>query len=247
VEVYSSVFFLVLAILVGLIVGRMESRSLGVTGRSFWIFAISVVPIVLLAASLNGLLFEILLWNILGNYEFPDSTGLVSFGVIPAVMAWGCILAKATKRPAAADLDTIALILPLILAIYRIGCLLNGCCHGMEIGGALAELLLQLKEGWVARYPTQVLLMLMNFGIFSYLWLKRKRKKFQGELVISYLLLYSSGRLIVDALRDLPRVLGPLSLHQLSSLVILLITIGITLHLRNAGRLAGRKAQTPGD
>jgi phosphatidylglycerol:prolipoprotein diacylglycerol transferase len=236
-KVYASVFFLVLALLVGLVVGRREARRLEVPARHFLLFAASVVPIVLGLAVLNGLIFEIVLWNILPDYEYTGPGGLVSFGAVLGALAWGAILTRAFKQPIAERLDLIAVILPLILGIYRIGCFLNGCCYGKEIDGFLATILIGGNGDGVHRYPTQIMLMLMNFAIFAWLWLRRKKKSFQGELTISFVTLYALGRLFVDSFRELPRVLGPLSLHQLSSLAILLVAIGAYLVLRDADRL----------
>lgn len=237
-KVYSSIVFLVLAILVGLIVGRIEARRVGIAGPGFYVYSVSVIPVALALAALNGWGFEIALWNILQNYEFEGSGGLVSFGAVLGALGWGFALAKLARQAPGKVLDVISVALPLILGIYRIGCLLNGCCHGMETDGFLA---MQLPGGngvWAPRYPTQIMLMLLDFGIFGWLWLRRKKKSFQGELTLSFLWLCSLGRLVIDAFRDLPRVLGPLSLHQLSSLAIMLITIGIAYHMWRARRRA---------
>ncbi|HEY71265.1 MAG TPA: prolipoprotein diacylglyceryl transferase [Anaerolineae bacterium] len=231
-KVYASVFFLVLALLVGLVVGGRESRRLGVPNREFLLFAVSVVPIVLGLAVLNGLVFEITLWNILPDYEYSGSGGLVSFGAVLGALAWGAVLTRVFKQPITERLDLIAVILPLILGIYRIGCFLNGCCFGKEIQGLLAVYLFGQNGDGVHRYPTQIMLMLMNLAVFAWLWQRRMKKSFHGELTLSFLVLYSLGRLIIDAFRALPNMLGPLSLHQLSALAIFMITIGFFIHLR---------------
>ncbi len=234
-QVYSSVVFLVLAILAGLIVGRVESRRLGVSTRDFYLYGITVVPVGLLLAALNGLVFEIVLWNLVENYAYTGSSGLVSYGAVLGVLAWGYFITRAVKGPVPERLDLIAVTLPLILGIYRIGCLLNGCCYGREIGEVLALGFILNQGDSVVRYPTQVMLMLMNFGLFTWIWWRRKRKSFDGELALLFLILYSLGRLIIDGFRELPAVLGPLSLHQLSELVILLITVTMFVYVRRRG------------
>ncbi|MGD8813308.1 MAG: prolipoprotein diacylglyceryl transferase [Anaerolineales bacterium] len=236
-KVYASVVFLVLAILAGWIVGKRESRRLGITSRAFFLYGMSVLPIVFFLGWLNGLIFEIGLWNILPNYVYSGSAGLVSFGAVLGALAWGSVLTKAIKQPIAERLDLIAVILPLVLGIYRIGCFLNGCCYGKAIEDFQAIDLSVLSGDGVPRYPTQIMLMLMNFVIFGWLWIRRKKKTFQGEQTLSFLTLYSLGRLMFDAFRELPSVLGPLNLHQLSSIAILSITIGFWIYLRKAGIL----------
>lgn len=244
-KIYSSIFFLVLAILIGVTVGRIEARRVGVSGRGFFAYLLSVLPIALGLAVLNGLIFEIALWNILSNYEFEGAGGLVSFGAVMGVLAWGYVLARVTRKSPAEQLDLISVILPLILGIYRIGCLLNGCCYGMEIEGSLATPLVGMMGVTAPRYPTQIMLMLFNFALFAWLWMRRKKKRFQGEITLSFLLLYSLGRLIIDAFRDLPRVLGPLSLHQLSAIAVLLITICISYCMWKLRRGARRSHDIP--
>ena len=80
------------------------------------------------------------------------------------------------------------------------------------------------------------MLMIFNFALFAWLWLRRKRTSFDGELTLAYLMVYSLGRLGIDAFRSLPRVLGPFSLHQLASMTILLISGIIYLKLRTSKR-----------
>jgi phosphatidylglycerol:prolipoprotein diacylglycerol transferase len=236
-QIYSSVVFLILAVLSGLIVGRIESRRLGVSARGFHLYGITVVPIGLLLAALNGLVFEIVLWNFVENYAFTGSSGLVSYGAVVGALAWGYVFTRAVKGPVPERLDLIAVTIPLILGIYRIGCLLNGCCHGREIGEILALDFISHQGDATLRYPTQVMLMLMNFGLFAWLWWRRKRKSFEGEQALLFLILYSLGRLIIDGFRELPAVLGPLSLHQLSEFAILLIASGVFLYVRRNEKL----------
>lgn len=122
-------------------------------------------------------------------------------------------------------MDTISLALPLILAIYRIGCLLNGCCYGLETDSFFGIVLPGYFGVWAKRYPTQIWLFVLNLALFTWLWSMRKKKSFDGILTIHYLILYSLGRLVIDAFRDLPRVLGPFSFHQLLAMTILLTTL----------------------
>ena len=66
--------------------------------------------------------------------------------------------------------------------------------------------------------------------------MRRKRATFAGQQVLLFLIAYSLGRLAIDALRDLPRILGPFSLHQITALAILLITSYTAFELWQARR-----------
>jgi phosphatidylglycerol:prolipoprotein diacylglycerol transferase len=134
------------------------------------------------------------------------------------------------------SLDLISLVLPLILAVYRIGCLLNGCCYGAETD-SFAGLFLPGKFGeWAFRYPTQIMLMLFDVVLFGWLWRMWKRKPTPGDLTLTFLVSYSAGRLVIDAFRDLPAVLGPLSFHQLVALAILAVSVVVALKRRGKKR-----------
>jgi phosphatidylglycerol---prolipoprotein diacylglyceryl transferase len=226
----SSVVFLVLGIIAGILLGWREARRVGISDREFHLYWISAIPLALLFGVLNGLIFRVGFWNALDNLEHALSNGLVSFGAALGLLLWGYLLFSKLskfKKPIGLVLDTISLILPLILGIYRIGCLLNGCCHGLETDSIFGIVLPGAFGIWAKRFPTQIMLMVFNFALFAWLWSRREKKAFEGSLTFSFLIIYSFGRLLIDSLRTLPRVLGPFSLHQLTSIAILLITIYI--------------------
>jgi phosphatidylglycerol:prolipoprotein diacylglycerol transferase len=238
VEISASYFFFGLGVFCALVVGWMEARRVGIPNRSFHIFWISGIPLATLLAGLNNLLFINGFLKTWQNLDKTISGGLVSFGAIIGILVWGYLLAKVLnpKQPVGLTFDTIALILPLFLGIYRIGCLLNGCCYGLETDSFLGMYLPGHFGVWAYRYPTQIMLMVFNFGLFAWLWVYRKKKAFHGSLALSFLMLYSFGRLVIDAFRDLPRVMGPFSLHQLASIAIFLITAYIMFEFKIAQR-----------
>lgn len=239
-EVSSSVFFLILGVLAGLGVGWVEARRGGAADRLFHGFWVSAVPLALLLAALNGWFFEVGIAEGLRSIARADYAGLVSFGAVLGLLLWGFVYSKLTKLQVGAVLDTIAVVLPVVLGVYRIGCMLAGCCHGLETDGLLGVYLPGRGGVWANRYPTQFMLMLFDFALFGWLWSRRKRKLFEGQQVLLFLFAHSLGRLIIDALRDLPRVLGPFSLHQLTSIAILLITSYTAFELWRERRATSR-------
>ena len=233
-EISASYFFFGLGVICALFVGWREARRVGIPSRSFHIFWISGIPLATLLAGLNNLLFVNGFLKTWQNLDKTISGGLVSFGAIVGILVWGYLLSKILDReqPAGLTLDTIAVILPLFLGIYRIGCLLNGCCYGLETDSFIGMYLPGHFSVWAYRYPTQIMLMVFNFALFAWLWSRREKKAFHGSLTLSFLFIYSLGRLIIDAFRDLPRVMGPFSLHQLASIAILLITAYVMFEIK---------------
>jgi phosphatidylglycerol:prolipoprotein diacylglycerol transferase len=232
----SSVFFLILGILAGILAGSREARRLGFNNRKFHQFWMWAVPLALLFGALNSLVFAVGLLPAVQNPGNALSSGLVSYGAILGAFLVCYLYLKIIKREdlTGVAFDTIAVVLPLILGIYRIGCLLNGCCYGLETDGPLGMYLPGQHGEWATRYPTQIMLMVFNLGLFAWLWSRRKAKAFDGSLTLAFLFIYSLGRLVIDAFRDLPHVLGPFSLHQLTAIAIMIITAYIAFELRLA-------------
>lgn len=239
INIYASPVFLILALGVGVMVGYREAERLGYTRADYNIYWISAIPIALLLAILNSILFGAGLRGLLDVIRSPGgfaSNGFVSFGAVIGLLAWGFILAKIRKLPADSVMDGTATILPLMLGIYRVGCILNGCCYGRETDN-LAGLYLPDQFGvWTERYPTQLLLLVFDFGLFIILWNLRTRKLQIGTLTLIFLVAFSAFRLLVDGLRDLPDVYWMFNLHQLTSLAMLLITLYFIFEFRLGSR-----------
>ena len=235
IPIHASVVFLIAGLLVGMLVGAKEGLRVGFTKKEIVLFFISGVPLTLAFGALNALAFGVGILEIFENLEYALSSGLISFGAILGAFLWGFLFSKIirSEQPIGLMLDTIAVIAPLILGIYRIGCILNGCCYGLETDTFLGIYLPGYAGQWADRFPTQIMLLLFNFGLFAWLWPQRKRKPFHGSLTLSYLFVYALGRLVIDSLRDLPHALGPFSLHQLTAATILLATGYIIFEFRH--------------
>jgi prolipoprotein diacylglyceryltransferase len=153
----------------------------------------------------------------------------VSYGIVFTVLGGTAVSTRINEGPMGSSLDAAALVLPLILAFTRIGCILNGCCYGLPTDGPLGVYLPDVYGEWVRRYPTQWMLLGMDIILFAGLWLYRKRGSSGGKAAIAFLFWFGLGRLLIDPMRDLPPSLWGLSFHQLSDLVILLTGAGLWL------------------
>jgi prolipoprotein diacylglyceryltransferase len=143
------------------------------------------------------------------------------------VLAGTAVSTKINRGPKGKSLDAAALVLPVMLAFTRIGCILNGCCHGLPTDGPLGVYLPNVHGEWENRFPTQWMLLGLDVLLFAGLWLYRKHLPRDGSVAIAFLFWFGLGRLLIDSLRELPPVLGNFSLHQLSDMVILLAAAGI--------------------
>jgi len=239
IDFHSQTILFVLGALLGFYIFRQEAMRAGITKRDILIGLAIVFPITYFVLYLNGAIFRLLRLGWV-NPEINLSPGTASFGLVLGVLFSGYIAAKQRKLPVGRTLDCISLALPIAQCFGRIGCLLNGCCYGLETDSFLGMYLPGSFGVWAYRYPTQIMLALFDLTLFAWLWWYRADKPYDGNLTLSYLFIFSAGRLVIDSFRGLPRVLGPFSLHQLTSIAILLVA---TYFLLEHGREKQRKKQ----
>ena len=232
--IYASPVFLVLGLLVGFFVGRRETRRREISDREFYLYWLLAVPAALLLAVINSALFYDRLSYIFANLGEFSSSGLVSFGAVIGTLGVGFIMEMVSKRPTGQLLDVISTILPLIFGVYRIGCILNGCCHGLETEGGFGIYLPNSSGQWANRYPTQIMLLAFDFSLFYLLWKMRLKNPAAGIITLVFLLSFSIFRLLLDSFRELPMVNDLINTHQIGSIVILLITFYALIMIRLA-------------
>jgi phosphatidylglycerol:prolipoprotein diacylglycerol transferase len=175
--------------------------------------------------------------------DFLRSGGVFYGGFIGAVLA-GYFLIRRYKLPWWKTADAFAPGLALGNAIGRQGCFAAGCCWGkpttMPWGVEFTEAgnkVTGVPLG-VHLHPTQLY---ESFGalliFFFLLWLHR-RKRFSGQVILFYAVLYAVMRFTIEIFRDDPRgdILGLTTLTGLSTSQMLSIIVGlwglITLILR---------------
>ena len=77
-------------------------------------------------------------------------------------------------------------------------------------------------------HPTQLYEMVLNFFIFGILWKMRTKLKLNGQLFLTYVILYSAARILVEHFRaDRLTYLGNISTAQ--SIGIIGIFLGVIL------------------
>ena len=225
IPIYASPFFLVLALIAGFLVSRYEILRRGISLKVYYIYWVLAVPIALFLAAINSALFHRRFLFVISNPDELTSTGLVSFGAVIGTLGLGYIIAKIYKLSEGQILDVISIILPLILGVYRIGCILNGCCYGQVTDGFFGFYLPNVAGQWAKRYPTQFMLLIFDLALFFYLWRWRLKKPPDGKTTLVFLLSFSIFRLLLDSLRELPMINAWINILQLGSITLLLFTI----------------------
>ncbi len=118
-------------------------------------------------------------------------------------------------------------------AIGRLGCLAAGCCYGRPSSLPWAVTFSSTRAHeitgvplHIALHPTQIYHALADLLLFVLLILLAKRKRFDGQILLTYLILYSIGRAGIEFLRDDPRgAIAGFSTSQVISAVVFLVAI----------------------
>lgn len=245
-----STYFLVLTIgfIVGIFVGIKEAKRVGINQVNYVDLCITIYISALVGARLFTVFFE------RPDFFFKDfwthpfdmfkiwQGGLVYYGgFIFAVIASVIFMIK-KKMPFFKVADVAVLGLSSGLGIGRIGCFFAGCCYGKPtdwwwgikyhiVDNVAPQVLYAHRhlEG-VPLHPTQILSAMSAFLIFAILFIMRKKKKFDGQLILLMCILYPIARFTIEFLRADergPALFGILSISQFISLIVFVVSIVI--------------------
>ncbi len=222
--VYGYGLMIALAIFSVYVTGEFRGRKRGMDDNDqiFWL---------ILWCALGGLAGAKILFLITEfRYVISDplfylmnfADGFVVFGGILGGILTGWVVCRIRKLDFWAYLDLFMPSVALAQAIGRVGCLLAGCCYGVETSCPFSITFheSEFAPNGVPLVPTQIIssvLDLLNFLVLLYIARHQKRK---GQVAACYLIFYSAGRFILEFFRvDLERgTLGVLSTSQFISL-----------------------------
>ncbi len=166
-------------------------------------------------------------------------SGFVFYGGVLAGIPVLYVFSRKYRIPFLKLADSIALGLPLAHVFGRIGCFAYGCCYGKPTaswmgvefppGGPAAEL-------GVRVIPTQLISAFFLLLIFFILLGLSRIKKVDGEVSLSYLVLYGAFRFIIEFFRGDPR--GQILFLSTSQCIALILVIAGVIALRHRKRLS---------
>lgn len=243
ITLYSYGFMIALGAIAGVAYMAMEGKK--TVGLSFdqantlflWIF---------IAAFIGGKFF-LFFENPTGYAANPGKLftgrGFVFYGSFLFAIPTMLFFFRKHKLNSFAMLDVMAITTCLVHAFGRIGCFLAGCCYGIptEIGWGVTftHEACQAEPLGKPLHPTQLyeagyILLVMVF----LLWLRRK-KQFEGQLFLVYILAYAVGRFVIEIFRgDLARgyIIDDILSH--SQLVAMLIFLSALFYYRRRKKYA---------
>jgi len=169
------------------------------------------------------------------SLDFLRSGGVFYGGLIGAVLA-GYFFMKRYKLPWWKTADACAPGIAVGNFFGRQGCFAAGCCWGkptsLPWGVKFSELGHEITGVPTDAYlhPTQLYESFAMLIVFFFLLWLHKRKRFSGQVILAYALLYSTIRFAIEFVRDDPRgdILGLTTLTGLSTSQLISLVVGIS-------------------
>jgi len=217
--IYSYGVMIALAFIIGILLAVKEAKRKGENPERILDISLYVILGALIGGRLGYVIFylDYYLKNPLKILYFRQG-GLSFLGGFLIALLLGLWYVKRNKISFWKYTDIAAPSIAIGLGIARIGCFLNGCCFGVvtEQGGLrfpslhLPPVYLQhIKEGLIASgsayslpvIPTQLYSSLFGFLLFFVLLRVKKFNKYDGYTFLSFLILYSIFRFIIEFFR----------------------------------------------
>ncbi len=203
-----------LGVLIGLWISVRNSEKQGINPDHAWNLGILVVLCGILGAKILYIVND---WSTYAahpseifSFATLQAGGVFSGGLIAGFAAAAWYIHR-HRMPALATSDAFAPGLAFGHSLGRVGCFAAGCCYGkptnhfwgVTFTNPVAHAITGTPLG-VSLEPTQLfesVVELANFFILMWLF---KRKKFDGQVVAAYFILYGVARYFLEYLRDDP-------------------------------------------
>lgn len=214
---------------IGMILGTLlalkEAKRVGIKEDDVLDLAIFAIPIGLLSARLYYVIFnwEYYSQNVSQILNFRAG-GMAIHGALIGGIITGYIFTKIRKINFLKMADAVMIGMPLAQAIGRWGNFINQEAHGGP-----TDLPWGIMVDGVKVHPTFLYESIWDAAIFIFLWIFRKKKKYEGQIITYYITLYSLGRFFIEGLRTDSLMIGHLRMAQVISLIG--VIVGVISHI----------------
>ena len=217
-----------LGILFGILVATYRAKKEGLYDDIIMDLALVAVPVSVIGSRIYYVLF---------SWEFYRQNpreilnirkgGLAIHGAIIAGILVGYLFCRYKKIGFWILADVCAPSIILGQAIGRWGNFINQEAHGGP-----TNLPWGIEIDGVKVHPTFLYESLWNLGVFVFLLYYSDKKKYDGQIFIFYLILYSIARYFIESLRTDSLMLGPFRVAQLISIFSIVIAVIADLIMR---------------
>lgn len=234
---YEISSYLVLALLgavVGLALGEVLRRRIGLRRRDYLRFALCFFLGGALGAKLLYVLVE---WEAFLSDPVHVLTrgGFVFYGGLLGIFLGAACLCKKKRIPYMSFMDCFIPCVTFFHAFGRVGCLLAGCCYGVATESFCGIIYPAggIAPAGISLLPVPLFEAVFLFLLTAFLLLMQKRTSAPGRVFGTYLVSYAIWRFFIEFFRGDPRgmILG-MSTSQFISIFILLAGMKLLLSER---------------
>lgn len=209
-----------LGVLAGLWIMVREAKRKGIYSDKI----LDLVTYTIIAGIVGARLYYIIAFNFSYYLENPVEIFYFHQGglSIQGALIGGTLIAfwfmRKNGMPFWKTADTFAPAIIIGQAIGRIGCDVFGIPMnrvypwGIAVGGQIL-------------HPAQLYEVFLNLILFVYLWTRRGKTKYDGQLFVNYIIGFSIIRAIVEIFRSNPIVFGPFTIAHATSFVVILVAL----------------------
>lgn len=240
--IHSYGAMLAAAFVVGIVLARREMRLAGKDPD--WVFDAAVYVIVL-SVLFARLAYVLMDWDeYAGNPVSILQVQLGGLSVHGGVVGGALGLWIFFRRRGMGMFEYGEPILPalaLCTGIGRIGCFLNGCCHGAPSALPWAFALPEMGDG-IARHPVQLYALGLDILLFFALYKARAWRRKEGDWLAFFFIGYGIVRFIIEIFRSgVSSVVGTFGLTWAQWFSVALVAAGIALFFSPWGRKLEKK------
>ncbi|GEA18693.1 MAG: hypothetical protein PWR22_555 [Moorella sp. (in: firmicutes)] len=207
-------FMIALGVLAAVFIILREARRKGLNEDKVLDFTLLALILGIIGARVGYVVIAdpVYYWQNPWQFFHLQAGGLSIQGALVGGVLAGLIFCRRQRIPFWRLADIVAPGLALGIAIGRVGCDVFGrpmgsaWPWGVMVNGQLL-------------HPAQVYEFILDYLLLFYLWRRRKKITYEGQLFIHFIILYAAIRGLVEFVRYNPLVLGPLSVAHVTSLV----------------------------
>lgn len=225
IDIYWYAIFIAIGFAIAILGLKKDAKRYDINYNNVLELMIIVIPVSIICARLYYIIFNI-------EYYFNNpqeiinikNGGLAIYGGIIGGAITTLIFCKIKKIKLLNMFDMLVPYLALGQAIGRWGNFINGEAHGTATTSIFRMGIVE-NGIYTEVHPTflyESIATILIFGILIYL---KRRRKYEGQLTVVYLLLYSIIRAIIEGLRTDSLMFGNIRVSQLISIIILIAVV----------------------
>ena len=232
IDIYWYAIFIVIAFIIGILLCKKDDGKYNIKFDDVLELLLFVIPISIVFARIYFILFK-LDYYIQNPGEIFDirNGGLAIYGGIIGAILTLILFCKKKKINILDMCDYIVPFLPLGQAIGRWGNFFNGEAHGIETNSIFRMGIME-NGTYIQVHPTFLYESICTFLIFIFLFVKRNKRNYQGELTYTYFFLYGIVRAFIEGLRTDSLMLENKRISQMLSIILSIICGSILIYKR---------------